>query len=205
VPGEQGPQGEPGPQGEQGPPGEPGPEFFSVWVDEFYMEGRQGPFGYVYSYESTPNFYDAIGWKVGIPEHYDAGNPVTMRMYLYYNGTVNPDCQVFRMAVVRLVNGAAAEKFDNIYVQLDVPGGLPDFPTLVVDLAINRSGGLNLFTADLDSAQMLAFGMEWYDDVCRMLEGESWHILGVEFFESETTATTGITVLPAEPTACQCP
>jgi hypothetical protein len=213
VPGEQGPQGEPGPQGEQGeqgPPGEPGPEFFSVWVDEFWQnqgKDRDGPFGYAGSYQSTPCFgmYGPIGWKVGIPEHYDAGNPVTMRMYMYYDGIVNPDCQVFRMAVVRLVNGGSVETHDNIYVRLDIPGGLPEDPMIVVDLPINRTSGLNLFTADLDSEQLLSFGVEWYDWTCRGDEGESWCMLGVEFFESATTDASGITVLAAEPTECDCP
>lgn len=140
-----------------------------------------------------------------MPNHYSAGNPVTMRMYLFYDGIVNPECQVFRLAVIRLRRGATLQSFDNIYVQLVVPPGLPEDPLLVVDLPINTPAGLNPFTADLERAQLLAFGMEWYDDECRAPEGSSYSILGVEFFDSATAAAAGITVLPAEPEECFCP
>ena len=215
--GEQGNSGPEGPQGDlgpEGPQGDPGPEFFSVFIDEFWTPIEQGEpppfadaFDYLRSDDPAPDFdpHVAVGWKFAIPNRYAAGNPVTMRMFLYYDGEVDPNCQVFRMAVLRLRNGQALEMYDNIYVQLDIPGGLPADPMLVVDLPINGASGLNLFTADLASAQLLAFGMEWYDVECRPTEGRRYSILGVEFFESETTAAVGITVLPAEPTECFCP
>lgn len=112
LPGEPGAQGEPGPQGDPGPtgpagqdgddgadgqrglPGEPGPEFFDQFVDDFftyedhqpgrlpvnlveivepalgYPEGQQGDAG-------------AIAYRFGIPEIYDEGNDVTMRLSFY--------------------------------------------------------------------------------------------------------------------------
>jgi hypothetical protein len=191
-------------------------------VDELWrpqiLRSWQGPFGGQISVDPTPcfdpggEFPDAIGWKVTIPERYAAGNPVTMRMYLFHSGSFDPnyfdpnslDCQVFRMAVARLVDGGSIDVQDNIYVRIDIPDGLPYNPMLVVDLPINTSDGLNLFTADLATKDLLGFGMQWYDNECRVDEGEDWCVLGVDFFESETTAIDGITILP-DPNDCYCP
>jgi hypothetical protein len=112
---------------------------------------------------------------------------------------------VFRLAVVRVQPNDTIGTVDDLYVQLDIPTGLPPNPMLVVDLPINTADGLNLFTTDLAAAHLLSFGMEWYDRECRPFEGASYAIVGVEFFESETATASGITVLPAEPTECFCP
>lgn len=208
--GDQGEQGEQGVQGEQGPQGEAGPagpEYFSVWVDEFqrYEFERTGPFGAVSSTDPTPDFDQPVGWKVGIPAQYAGGNPVTLRLFLYYDGTVNPDCQVFRLGTVRFQNEQSIEVKDNVYIELDLPAGLPDSPMIVVDLPINTADGLNLFATDLAAGQWLAFGMEWYDGECRRDEGQAWTLIGVEFYEAATATLDGATVLAGEPTDCFCP
>lgn len=207
-PGVPGPQGPAGLQGEPGEPGEAGPEFFSIWVDELYQRGDArgfSPFHGLYSNDSAPRFYAPIGWKVAIPDSYAAGNPVTMRMYFFYNGTPDPDCQLFRMAAVRVKDAETPTMVDNIYVLLQIPPAIVPDAMMVVDLPINTPGGLNLYTADLGPKQLLAFGMEWVDYQCRDVEAESYQLLGVEFFESTSATMTGIEFYTGDPNDCICP
>lgn len=205
--GPQGATGAPGPAGPQGPQGPAGPAFFSLFVDEFYISapGDVGPFGEARSGFSTPSLDALVGWKMIVPNAYDGGTPVTMRVVLFYEGQIDPDCQVFRFAVVRLRAGEVVETVDDIWLRLEVPAGQPPNSMLVVDLPINQADGLNLFTGDLAAGQLLGFGITWYDGECRAAEGRAYSILGVEFFDAETAERSGVTVLREEPLECFCP
>lgn len=67
--GPEGPEGPQGPQGPEGPQGAPGPEFFSVFVDEFWVPQplREGPFGSVVSVDPTPDFSDPMAGSSACP------------------------------------------------------------------------------------------------------------------------------------------
>jgi hypothetical protein len=225
--GEPGAQGEPGASGPQGEPGEPGapgesgqtgepgpagPEFFSAYVDEFYIE-EDGDYR---STHSTPAFHQPVGWKVAIPQHYDAGNPITMRLFLHrqLDGRPSANCEVFRLAVVRLRDGSPAEPIDEVFLQMDVPigdtgqdGGDPASDVfMIVDLPINTEDGLNLQfrEADLQPGQFLTFGMEWAE--LSNCDGELYSILGVEFYESALgqTRVHGARITNSCPDVCDC-
>ncbi|MHC5110625.1 MAG: hypothetical protein ACYTHJ_12205 [Planctomycetota bacterium] len=104
--GEEGPAGEDGPAGEQGPQGETGPagptgatgqdgsdgpSLFSIFVDDFFASENDGdgslPVNTVNVREPKLGFNDgdgnfsSIAYRVVVPEIYDAGNDVTMRMF----------------------------------------------------------------------------------------------------------------------------
>jgi hypothetical protein len=212
--GEQGIQGEQGLPGEQGPQGEqglPGPEFFSVFVDEFFTyQGETG--AYVATVDSNPAFHDgsgppvsANGWKFAIPNRYAGVNPVTMRLFIYYdtNFARQTDCEVFELVAVRLRDGEAAAQYGaTAWVALEVESQNPS-QFLVVDLPMNSPGGLN-WDNDLEAGHLLGFGMRWDDGECVDL-GREYRILGVEFFESEpgSELLSGAQVLPANP-GCIC-
>jgi hypothetical protein len=218
--GEQGLPGEPGAQGEQGLPGEPGlpgapglpgpagPTLFSTFVDEFWSQND--PNG-VISVLAIPRFAAPIGWKVAVPNHYDAGNPVTMRLFLNLRIEEVPpvECQVFRLAVVQAKAGHAREVLGEVYVTLDIPDGSDETARLftdrnelflVVDLPINSPVGLDM-AHDLAAAQLLAFGMEWVgnDDAGSGLDYTIW---GVEFFESAEAVLAGATLSDECPDGC---
>jgi hypothetical protein len=154
-------------------------------VDEFYR-----PDGNV-SITSTPSFEEPIGWKVAIPSRYTAGNPITMRVFLYWLGPdpTQPkhDCDVFRLAAVRLRSGWPLEVYgQELHVRLTLPPAAQDQKApffFVMDLPINAPEGLN-FPNDLAAGQVVAFGMEWVAQGCPLL-GRRYQIYGVEFFEGE--------------------
>jgi hypothetical protein len=135
-----------------------------------------------------------------------------MRMFIVRRvaDIMYPDCQVFRLAVVRRQAGAPSEQVDNIYLTLPPPdiaalnGDGQEF--LVADLPINTPAGLNIFT-DLAPAQLLSFGLEWYDVECRPEEAGAYKIYAIEFFESAvgTDVLSGVTVSLEEPVDCLCP
>jgi hypothetical protein len=211
-PGEQGAQGPAGSQGERGDPGAPGPEFFSTFVDEFFVEDD----GEYRSTRSAPAFDAPVGWKVAIPNRYNAGNPVTMRLFLHrvLEDFPQGDCEVFRLATIRLRNGSPIEELGELFLQVELPIGdgagdgeePPDDIFIVVDLPINTEDGLNLTSGDDDlaPAQFLSFGMEW--GVLDNCDGALYSILGVEFFESPVgeAALFGARVSEGCPGDCDC-
>ena len=211
TPGEQGPQGEPGPQGDPGDPGDPGapgpagPEFFSVFVDEFFVV-PEGTEGHLWSEESAPDFWrpddgggtkQAIGFKTVIPNRYNAAaqNPITMRILLYFT---QPDarpteCEYFEIAGARLQDGQPIQLnyVDPIWLVLDPRVDIGD-TFLVVDVPINTADGLN--GAALAPGEMIGFGLWWVDPECTYY-AQDYRIVGVEFFESEATALDGASLV----------
>lgn len=226
APGAQGSQGDPGAQGDQGETGEqgvegekgdtgdtgdtgdkgdPGPELFDVFVDEFYIQPVNSESTWV-SVESNPAFWDsangynnqAIGFKTMVPARYDAAtqNPVTMRIFLYFNLESRPErliaCEYFELAGVRLRDGAAIETYgDPVWIVLNQRAN-DDETFLVVDIPLNDPAGLAL-SDDLEPGQVLAFGLAWRDIECPEM-GEDYRIIGVEFFETKTATLRGVTI-----------
>lgn len=218
--GPQGPQGEPGPQGlpgEQGPQGEQGeqglqgPALVGAFVDEFFVYDPTRE-DYVATTESNPAFADpagefapAIGWKFAVPRGYDAANPITMRLFLYYdtNTSRRVDCEVFKLVSVRLRDGEPVAQYgSDTWIALDVAFEVPE-QFLVVDLPLNVVGGLN-WQNDLAAGDLLGFGLRWDDGEC-VDYGLEYRILGVDFFETEPgdALLSGAQVLTAHP-GCAC-
>jgi hypothetical protein len=213
--GTQGAQGTPGAQGLTGPQGPAGPEFFSLFVDEFYV--FDAPLdAYIATTDSNPAFFggndgdgkgrvDAIGWKVAIPNGYDAANPVTMRLFINYDRDQprQTECEIFRLAAVRFQDGQPVAQYGtDAWLALDVESNNPA-QFLVVDVPLNTVDGFN-GPNDLQPGHFLGFGMRWDDFECVDYGGD-YRILGVEFFESPvgTASLSGAAVLGANP-GCIC-
>lgn len=207
-----GADGAPGPAGPQGPAGPRGPELFSIFVDDFFGLAK-GPQG-----ELTVNIVPVVepllgvnngpvAFRVSIPQVYNPGNPVIMRLFLYRTGPVPEDCFVMRLDARRLISGAdvapyGATKFITLNNAPAAPalgegGGL----YLVVDLPINDPAGLN-FPNDLQRAHFLAFELNT-DDASRDGDGR-YMMLGVEFFEVTpgTAQTNDATITDVFPDGC---
>lgn len=219
--GEQGPQGEPGPQGEQGVPGaqgvqgEPGPEFFDIFIDEFYIPNQKDPTVWD-SNVSNPDFYSntwgvrvAAGFKVAIPNNYDAAaqNPVTLRLYLAYNAAglpaKNANCEYFEIAAARRRNGADAQVYGATrHLVLDARGNNAPPTSLVIDIPINSAAGLG-YPANLQPGDLVSFGITWLDTVCPD-DGDYYWLLGAEFFEAPTAALSGATIQAPAAIPCNC-
>lgn len=210
IPGEQGIQGE---QGAQGPQGPAGPEFFSVFVDEFYIPDKIDPSLWV-SDAANPAFFDAgmggkvdVGFKVAIPDRYDGTtqNPITMRLFLAYDPLAvrNANCEYFLLASFRRTAGADVAAYGaNTWVILDPRGNNAPPETVVVDLPISSAAGLG-FPADVQPGEMISFGMTWVDNVCPD-DAADYRILGVEFIEAETATLSGATIEPPGVIPCNC-
>jgi hypothetical protein len=217
--GAQGPEGATGATGPQGlegptgPAGAAGPEFFDVFVDEFF--GADG-----LSFRAWPTFIRARGWKVAIPYRYQAGNQVTMRMFLYGRFLPEqlpvPECQVLRLVALRLRNGSALEHYGPLeqYLTLEVPpienaeyvledGYCWAKVFMVVDLPLNVADGLAL-PDDLLPGDLLGFGGEWASPGCPD-NGVNFRLYGVEFIESVVgeIPLSGAVITPEVPD-CSC-
>ncbi len=208
-----GPQGLEGPTGATGPAGAAGPEFFDIFVDEFY--GADG-----FSFRAYPTFIRARGWKVAIPYRYQAGNQVTMRMFLYGRFLPEqlpvPECQVLRLVALRLRHGGTLEHYGPLeqYLTLEVPpiedaeyvqedGCVWAKVFMVVDLPLNVADGLAL-PDDLLPGDLLGFGGEWASPGCPD-NGVNFRLYGVEFIESAVgeIPLSGAVITPEVPD-CTC-
>lgn len=208
APGAAGPPGQNGQDGAVGANGAPGPEFFTNFVDQFFrpptnLQGG-GPGG---ESEDAPTFGAAVGWRMILSNRYHAGNPVTMRLYLDADYSLDPgrptECEQFRIAMVRMRNGAPVEAYGpERFILVNIPPNAGQV-FMVIDLPLNVPGGLNL-PNDLTAGQLLGVGMEWSDGECTTL-GRDYRIFGVEFFESPigSAALSGATVSETQPT-CEC-
>jgi len=196
--GDQGPAGPQGPQGDQGPAG---PEFMDVYIDRFRdIEGGAG---------NGVSFQGAAGWRVAIVQPYTTPDPLTMRLFMTRRlaDITAPDCQVFRLAIVRRIAGAPIETVDNIYLQLPAPGeNIQDGSEyLVFDVPINSAAGLDLFMdPPLYLGQLLSFGLEFFDPACP--DADAYKLFGAEFFETVAgnESLSGVTILPEVPPGCNC-
>lgn len=232
--GPSGASGSTGAQGEPGVEGPAGPSLFSVYVDDFFalVENPQGELEINLVSITEPalgNYLDraplaAIAFRVGIPQTYDevAGNDVTMRLMFHRTGYYNGSCFIFRVDGRRLRNGEPVEvSGDTRYVRINAGDGVArgEGETLdvylVVDLPINvaREDGLEYHVGDLKVADLLAFEIaNLYGNDGDNRNGESfqdggtYHLLGVEFFES-VTADPGAEIFYDEADVCcvDCP
>jgi hypothetical protein len=181
--------------------GPAGPEFMDVYIDRFRdIEGSAG---------AGVLFQDAAGWRVAIVQPYTTPDPVTMRLFMTRRlaDITAPDCQVFRLAIVRRIAGAPIETVDNIHLLLPAPGeDIQDGSEyLVLDVPINSAAGLDLFMdPPLYLGQLLSFGLEFFDPACP--DADAYKLFGAEFFETVAgnESLSGVTILPEVPPECNC-
>ena len=154
-----------------------------------YMENRMGR---------------ALAYRVAIPQIYQGGD-VTMRLFFHRtcvsqsNETrTQPcppeDCFMFKVDCARLRDGSPVEQCENTqWVAIDMdPAG--DDELLVVDLPINRTlpEGLEYWVDDkLLQRDLIAFELAVDpEDHEEKYLNVTYHLLGVEFFESDAGTAT---------------
>lgn len=224
--GEAGPQ---GPSGSSGSPGADGPEFFDQFIDDFFTYADHNPsdlhVGIVSitepalgDPEDTEGDSGAIAFRFAIPEIYDGGNDVTMRLFFYGPDLRKADgCLIFSMTNLRLQNGKAIEPYGaaDVSVRLEPSDALNAKSSaaelllgdngfvggdvlIVTDIPINTVDGLGgeaLASGDLLAFELLA--THWPVQ-------SRYELLGVEFFESAagSAAVVGATLLFTEEELC---
>jgi hypothetical protein len=168
---------------------------------------------------ALPNFGEAHGWKVPVTYCYQPGDQITMRVFLYGRfrpeQLPDPQCQVFRLVVLRVRYAGMVEQYgpQEQFLTLQVPMPLTLEETaedgvhwikifMPIDLPLNSPDGLNL-TNDLEPGQMLAFGMQWASPGCPD-DGVNYTIGGAEFFCSPMgeVGLSGATI-SLDPPDCQ--
>ena len=211
-----------GPAGADGAAGADGPQFFSTFIDDFFaliptligdlsvdVVGIREPV--LGRFHVPTNTTGDIAYRVAIPDAYDAGNDVTMRLFFLRSGTPNQDCFVFSVARALLRDGQAPVEYppsDVRQVSIDSAGsqatssksaatqaavdllgrGDTSDKFLVIDLPLNVAlpnglgfwDGIPAIDDGLRSRDLLAF--ELHSD---LFGGAEYHLLGVEFFESQ--------------------
>jgi len=229
-PGERGPtgpagaQGAAGGQGPTGPAGPPGPPelFFDVFIEDFFTYADSIPGSLPVNIVSirepalgAPNAQTgdagAIAFRLEIPQVYQQGEEITMRMLFYRTGDVRAgDCLVFTLDSLRLRNGGGIEPYgDRLWVRIDaltkpvadktaaesLLGGQTEGVYIVVELPVNSEAGLG-YPNDLAVGEMLGFeaatavkpNLSAWDD------GGRYELLGVEFFEADGATISGATL-----------
>ncbi|MGB0714698.1 MAG: hypothetical protein ACPGXK_02410 [Phycisphaerae bacterium] len=218
APGEQGPDGPEGPAGEQGPAGEEGPQgptgprggaggtgaagavgddVFSLFIDDFFSTtinedglavGIVTIDEPVLSAELEVN-PTPVAFRVAIPEAYDNGNDVTMRLFIDVNNYTADDCFVIRIDARRLVDDGAittygAPRYFQIILSEEALEQEFDDLTVVLDVPLNTAEGLageTLAISDFLALELVATGA-CVDDPssCGV-----YQLFAVEFFESD--------------------
>jgi hypothetical protein len=214
--GQDGSRGSNGGRGSEGPAGldgQDGPAFFNIFIDDFFGQGPGffdtllpirvvrvdepvlgGFFGL-----PAGDISDAVAYRVAIPDTYDAGNDVSMRIYFYRTGSPEGDCFIITVDSVRARNGGQVEAYGSRrWVRIETPhangvvgNGSPDI-LLAVDLPINAAAGLD-YPDDLADGDFLAFELATY-----RFDGAAYQMLGVEFVEapSDSAVVSGATIFP---------
>lgn len=241
--GEQGAQGEQGPKGDagdtgdtgavgaSGQPGADGPEFFDIFIDDFFIaegtlsgslvldvveidEPRLGV-------DTGSGESGAIAYRVAVPQVYQSGNDVTMRMFFNRTGEMDT-CFVFQLDARRLRDGrpgpecygGTVDDEDGLcaegtrWIRADLnergTGGDGNEVFFALDLPINTAAGLGL-PGDLEVRDFLAFEIKLHPVGGVQDFGVEYQLLGVEFIESApgTAALEGATVFfPGEEPFC---
>ena len=210
-----------GPSGAQGASGADGLSLFTIFVDDFFTidgnptgdlavnfvsisEPELGSFSDVIcdvgergdecpEGNGTPN---VVAYRVAIPEGYEAGNDVTMRLSFLRTGDFNGNCFIFTVDAARLRSGEDLQPYGQ-RVWVRVVGSTNDGAGVFVDLVINSPAGLD-FPDDLAVADLVAFELSTHQS-----DGGAYHLLGVEFFESDGPAETdGALIIDSEEEAC---
>jgi hypothetical protein len=204
--------GEDGSRGPTGPAGADGPEYFDIFIDDFFTVVG-GPHGelpiQIVSIEEPllgvrsqfTGTSGIAGYRVAIPDRYEQGNDVLMRLFFHRTGQYEEACFVFTVDGRRLRDGSDVELYGPTrWVRPDASemgdglsaGILGTF--LVVDLPISTPAGLD-YPNDLAGGDFLAFELNTYQ-----LDGYAYHLLGVEFIESAagSAALAGASVFMTE-------
>lgn len=208
----QGEAGLAGASGSSGAPGAPGIALFHVFVDDFFATSGtpNGALPVLTTDITEPalgtsqlagKFSNTVAYRMAIPEMYNAGNDVTMRIHFYRTGPfLEDECFIMQLDARRLSNGTGVETYGSTrWVRIDfgdaTPNGvavaIAEEGTLVtIDLPINRSPGLD-FPNDLAVADFLAFELTTFN-----FDSGLYEFLAVEFFETRpgTSTLTGATL-----------
>lgn len=221
-----------GPQGPAGPPGEPGGLFFDVFIDDFFTYADHIPGSLDVNLVAirepalgAPNNQigdaGAIAWRLEIPEIYETGEELTMRLLFFRTGEITPgDCLIFTLDALRLRNGADAQPYgDRLWIRVDGPEKTPAQKTAaetllgvddgvgvywVVEIPINTAAGLG-FPNDLAVTDLIAFEFATAvkPDLSAWDDGGRYELLGIEVFESIGDALFGATIFDgAESLTC---
>ncbi len=193
--GEPGQDGSDGDDGSDGADGADGPEFFDIFIDDFFTVVG-GPYGglpvqFVFIAEPLLGVRDPFsgttgvaGFRVAIPDWYEAGNDVTMRLFFHRTGEYEESCFVFTVDGRRLRDGSDVEVYgETRWVRPDAmevgDGGTAGIlgTFIVVDLPINTPAGLD-YPDDLTGGDFLAFELDTHQ-----MDGYAYHLLGAEFIE----------------------
>ncbi|UCE59038.1 MAG: hypothetical protein JSU63_16535 [Phycisphaerales bacterium] len=200
----QGATGPSGGSGAQGPVGPAGPSYFDMFVEDFFTTRTAEPGDLTVDVvridepllgAPDPNTGVAglAAYRMALPQMYDAGNDVTMRLFIHRTGPVGNDCFVFTVNAARLVSGYPVGPYgETRWVRVNDPTKDVDLSVIsllrdpvddpglfiVIDLPVNSAAGLD-YPDDLDVAQFLAFELGTFSH-----DEGSYHLLGVEFFES---------------------
>ncbi|HRX87018.1 MAG TPA: hypothetical protein P5572_18495 [Phycisphaerae bacterium] len=178
------------------------PLFDTVFIDAFYTvtggsiaAARQADaFDPIDVFEPKLNCEaETVAYKMGVPQRYNmsgAGNPITMRLYLYRTGPTDGDCMVLRLDSFRAQRNQRIETYGGTrYLNLDLSGlTLQDDQLeglLIVDLPLNNGSDFahSLAFPTPNAADLLAFELNVLD-VDRFNDGGCYSLLGVDFFES---------------------
>ncbi len=217
-----GPGGASGPAGPAGPQGDPAEQFFDLFIDDFFTYADHIPgeldVNIVAIREpalGAPNDQigdaGAIAFRFEVPEVYEPGEELTMRLLFYRTGEVNPgECLIFTLDALRLQNGADADPYgEHLWIRVDAPdkpaaqktaaevllgGGEPGV-YMVVDLPIHAAAGLG-FPNDLATSELVAFEFATAvkPDLSSWDDGGRYELLGVEVFESTAGEVLGATI-----------
>jgi hypothetical protein len=218
-----------GPQGSAGPQGEPGGLFFDIFIDDFFTYADHIPGSLDVNIVAirepalgAPNNQigdaGAIAFRLAIPEIYETGEELTMRLLFYRTGEITPgDCLIFTLDALRLRNGADVQPYgDRLWIRVDGPEKAPAQKTaaetllgvdggdgvfLVVELPLNTPAGLG-FPNDLAVADLLAFEFATAvkPDLSAWDDGGRYELLGVEVFESIGDAVFGAAIFDSAET-----
>lgn len=209
--------------GSGGRDGAPGDDYFDIFIDDFFREsedtavGEVPPFQVVFVPIEEPVLQyaevepgddpDAIGYRVAIPEIYQEGDDVTMRIFFHRppDSPQEGPLFVFHLIAKRLRHGYDVQDYGNPrWFQID-PDAVtdPDGMLLVIDLPLNTAGAWGSVQPDpLAGGDLLAFELQ-----VACADGAMYHLLGVEFFESAsgTAVPSGATDITPEEGEFWCP
>ncbi len=209
VAGTPGPAGSNGATGPAGPQGEDGETLFDIFIDDFFTTAGNSPGNLQVqlvniqeptlggSYFAQNNDDSVVAYRVAIPEGYEGINDVTMRMFLNRTGPVYAGCTIISARAVRLREGEGITTYgEPLSLSIDNQSSPPQAaPKLlddllggvssqlhVIDIPINSPAGLD-DTPSLATKDLMAFELQ-----TELTDGGTYHILGVEFFESASAA-----------------
>ncbi len=214
--GQPGAPGADGPSGSSGSNGVDGQELFHVLVDDFFAAAGtpngslpievvsidEPVLGVFPTAAGTTVGVNAVAYRVAVPELYNTGNDVGMRIAFHRTGPFTGGCFAIRLVAKRLRNGSGVEDYGtprwiriDLSAEVKAAAGEGGGSLVVLDLPLNTAAGLDL-PGDLASADFLAFELSTHQN-----DGGAYQLLTVEFSESRpgTSALGGATIFSEEP------